>query len=102
MENDEAIKIWFETFLDECPDGTMEKEQFIKLYNATFKHHGRSAEKLAKFAFAYFDDEHNGRISIGDFVRSTSLSLKSNATSDQRIERLGLVFDALDLSFTLN
>jgi Ca2+-binding EF-hand superfamily protein len=58
-----------DSFLDECPDGSMNKKQLVKLYRSFYKRTDKdpkSAEKLAKFAFLYFDDDRDGRISISD------------------------------------
>lgn len=49
----EEIQFWFEHFLNECPSGKLDKEQFVKYYSSFRKN--ERVEDISKHAFNAFD-----------------------------------------------
>lgn len=54
------LKKWYLGFIKDCPDGTLDKHQFIDLYSSFYE--SGNARKFASHVFRTFDVNADGRI----------------------------------------
>ena len=54
------LKKWYQGFIKDCPDRTMNQEQFIELYSRFYSH--GNADKFATHVFRTFDCNNDGSI----------------------------------------
>jgi Ca2+-binding EF-hand superfamily protein len=94
MSREEVIA-WHEQFEKAFPCGYISKEQFKDMYKRLFVH-GRP-EKFAEFAFNAFDQDHNGKITLKEFIISTGFMAKLGAKYEEQSKRLELAFDLFDV-----
>jgi Ca2+-binding EF-hand superfamily protein len=94
----EELHEWYKRFLADHPKGTIDESQFVELYKKTFTY--GNAAKFAQFAFAAFDDDHNGKVTIGEFILATAFLIPKDASREQRVRRLELAFDIFDVSLS--
>ncbi|KAL9983455.1 hypothetical protein ACROYT_G005630 [Oculina patagonica] len=77
-------------FKNECPNGTVDKDTFKKIY-AQFFPYGDSS-LYANHVFNVFDNDKDGKVSFEDFVTGLSLSLYGS-----REEKMKWAFQLYDL-----
>ena len=85
-------KILFKT---EYPNGFRNKSQFLNIYKNLYKE--GNPEKFAKFAFAAFDIDHNGKVTFDEFIICSSFLLNQDSNTEHENYRLALAFDIFDV-----
>lgn len=78
-------------FLRDCPNGKLNKIQFVEMYKKYLKQD--KAEAFCKLAFSAFDTNHDGSIDFDEFL--LCIAAMSQADLNQRLE---VVFDICDSS----
>ncbi|RNA31173.1 Neuronal calcium sensor 2 [Brachionus plicatilis] len=89
--NREKIIQWHNAFLIDCPNGKLDKKQFIKLYLQLEPTEGK-AEKYAEYVFKAFDSDHSGFIDFTEFLLAFNIRSKGNLEA-----RLSWTFNLYDL-----
>jgi len=86
----EKIIEWHNAFLHDCPEGILDKKQFVKLY-AQLETGDKKVDKYAEFVFSAFDTDHSGKIEFTEFL------IAFNIRSKGKIEdKLNWTFDVYD------
>ncbi|CAF2404618.1 unnamed protein product [Rotaria sp. Silwood2] len=87
----QQIHDWHKGFLHDCPNGKLDKRNFLEVYKK-FYPEGK-AENFCSQVFKAFDSDNNGYIDFVEFL------LAVNITSHGDIkEKLRLVFDMYDMN----
>lgn len=86
----QELQRMYRGFKNECPNGTVDKETFKKIY-AQFFPYGDSS-LYANHVFNVFDQDRDGKVSFEDFVTGLSVSLYGN-----REEKVKWAFQLYDL-----
>ena len=69
------LKKWYQGFIRDCPDRTMNQEQFVELYSRFYSQ--GNADKFATHVFRTFDNNNDGSIGKNNiFLMSCRISLK--------------------------
>ena len=59
------LKKWYQGFIRDCPDRTMNQEQFVELYSRFYSQ--GNADKFATHVFRTFDNNNDGSIGKNNF-----------------------------------
>ncbi|XP_027040279.1 Kv channel-interacting protein 1-like isoform X2 [Pocillopora damicornis] len=86
----QELQRMYRGFKNECPNGTVDRDTFKKIY-AQFFPYGDSS-LYANHVFNVFDHDRDGKVSFEDFVTGLSLSLYGN-----REEKMRWAFQLYDL-----
>jgi Ca2+-binding EF-hand superfamily protein len=89
--SESEIREWHANFLRDCPNGKLNKKQFIDMYKKFLKHD--TADAFCKLAFSAFDTNHDGSIDFDEFL--LCIAATSQGDLDHRLE---VVFDICDSS----
>lgn len=87
----EELQRMYRGFKNECPNGTVDKDTFKKIY-AQFFPYGDSS-LYANHVFNVFDQDRDGKVSFEDFVTGLSVSLYGS-----REEKMKWAFKLYDLN----
>ena len=68
------LRLWYKYFIRECPNGTMNSEQFLNIYKL-FHPSGRP-EQFASHVFRVFDRNKDGSVDFDDFLGSIHITAK--------------------------
>jgi Ca2+-binding EF-hand superfamily protein len=91
------VLAWHKQFEKTFPRGYVTREQFVEIYQKLFTH-GRP-EKFAEFAFNAFDQDHNGKLTLKEFIISTGFLTRLGSKYEENTKRLELAFDIFDVNF---
>lgn len=86
----EKIIEWHNAFLHDCPEGTLDKKQFVKLYTQ-LEQGDKRVDKYAEFVFVAFDTDHSGKIEFTEFL--VAFNIRSKGKID---DKLNWTFDVYD------
>lgn len=89
FKRDKIIE-WHNAFLHDCPEGVLDKKQFIKLY-IQLEIGDKKVEKYADFVFKAFDKDHSGKIEFTEFL--IAFNIRSKGKID---DKLNWTFDVYD------
>ncbi|KAI0983370.1 hypothetical protein GJ496_000236 [Pomphorhynchus laevis] len=84
------ILLWHKGFLNDCPNGKLNKRKFVQLYCQICP--GGHPEKFAEFAFNTFDTDRSGIIDFTEFL--LAIAVNRSGTSKEKIE---MAFDMYDV-----
>lgn len=85
------IQQWHKGFLRDCPNGSLTREDFVKIYQQFFPF--GAPEDFANHLFTVFDHDNNGFIEFTEFI--SVLSTTSRGTLE---EKLSWAFQLYDLN----
>ncbi|CAF2037091.1 unnamed protein product [Rotaria magnacalcarata] len=89
--SEKEIRQWYTSFLGDCPDGRLDEEKFVKLYQQLYP--SGHADNYCKHAFSTFDTNQDGSIDFEEFLLAISVSSRGNID-----DRLAAAFDVYDIS----
>ena len=78
----EEIKHWYRGFMQDCPNGKLNKSEFTNLYGQFFP--DGNPEAFATVVFNLFDEDGNGSIDFSEFLMA--LSVTSRGKVDDKLE----------------
>ncbi|CAF1285886.1 unnamed protein product [Rotaria sordida] len=90
-ENGKKIRNIYAEFLQECPNGKMDKKAFIKFYKKIDETKG--TDTVCNGVFSVLDTDQNGTIDFGEFLLAVGIL----SPGDLDI-RLDFMFDMCDVS----
>lgn len=76
LSRDEIVE-WHLEFINICPTGNMNIQQFTEIYN-DFYPDASNSDKTAKSAFKVFDTDNSGTVSFSEFLIATSFPTSAN------------------------
>ena len=68
------LKLWYKYFMRECPNGSMDSDQFLSIYKL-FHPSGRP-DQFASHVFRVFDRNKDGVVDFDDFLGALHITAK--------------------------
>ena len=87
----EKILQWFADFKRQCPNGKLNKQEFIKFYKKLIKGDHPDEDQFCAAVFDVFDTDGNGSVDFGEFLIAFWVRAKGNVR-----EKLAWLFDVYD------
>ncbi|CAF3277466.1 unnamed protein product [Rotaria socialis] len=87
-----VIQGWYRELLTICPNGQLNKSQFIKFYMGLENSTTKNAERIAENVFEAFDDDDNNRIDFKEFLIAYALT-----SNGEPVEKLKYTFSIFDV-----
>ena len=78
---EDTIVEWYKGFKQDCPDGHLTREAFMKIYSKCFT--GGSAQDFCDHVFRTFDSDKNGFIDFKEFL--LAIDVTSSGTPEQKL-----------------
>ena len=88
--NKNELRRWYAKFIKDYPEGRLNKEQFLHMYNSISKG-GNTDEVLAAHIFRTFDRDNDGHISFKELM--SSLSVTSRGTVREKLQWAFNIYD---------
>jgi len=86
------LEQWFKKFKGDFPDGKINRQQFIKLYQKMFDTNADAdATDFCSHVFRQYDKDNNGVIDFREFV--TTLSIASRGTPQEKLHWAFQLYD---------
>ena len=85
-----AIKVWYTSFMQDCPNGYLTKELFIEMYELFFP--GGNSQGFCDHVFKQFDLNKNGHLEFKEFLLAID---RTNAETAE--EKIKVAFRMYDL-----
>ncbi|XP_076319083.1 neuronal calcium sensor 2-like [Tachypleus tridentatus] len=87
--NEKTIKEIYNGFKHDCPDGKLNKEQFVELYKLFFT--SGNPENFCEHVFRTFDADGNGSIDFKEFLLAVGIT--SRGSSDDKLKWAFRMYD---------
>jgi len=84
-----GVREFFESFLEDHPDGKVTKEGFRKMISEA--HPEEHLDKIERYFFRVYDTNNDGHIDFVEFLMA--MYILSNGTPTERLERIFRIFD---------
>ena len=79
--NEDTILEWFKGFKQDCPDGRLTPEAFMKIYSKCFP--AGNVKEFCDHVFRTFDTDKNGFIDFKEFL--LAIDVTSSGTSEEKL-----------------
>ena len=80
--NENTIKLWYQAFIKDCPDGKLTKVKFIEMYQAYFI--SGNPEVFCEHIFRTFDTDGNGYLDFKEFL--VAIDVISGEDTSQKLQ----------------
>lgn len=67
------IKNWYKVFAKECPNGELDRDQFVRIYSELAPG-GESQSKLYEHIFRTYDQDGSGHIDFKEFIEAINIT----------------------------
>ncbi len=64
----DIVRSWYKEFLQQCPNGKMNKKHFYKFYKLLRGQSGDNLSKIADRVFSCFDKDSSGYLDFSEFI----------------------------------
>merc|ERR1711976_335406 len=92
---EDTICEWYKGFKQDCPDGKLTKDAFMKIYSKCFS--GGSAKDFCDHVFRTFDSDKNGFIDFKEFL--LAIDVTSSGTPEQKLNWAFKMYDVDENGF---
>ena len=79
--NEETIQEWFKGFKQDCPDGRLTADSFMKIYSKCFP--AGNVSEFCDHVFRTFDTDKNGFIDFKEFL--LAIDVTSSGTPEEKL-----------------
>eukprot|EP00794_Sanderia_malayensis_P010755 gene10755-11905_t len=86
---EKELQVWYSGFIKDCPDGLLNRDQFIDLYSSFYG--SENAKKFVSHVYRTFDANKDGKIDFREFM--CSLSVATRGTIDEKLRWAFNVYD---------
>ena len=88
--DEKAVKVWYKSFMHDCPNGRLTPEIFIEMYELFFP--GGNSQRFCDHVFENFDTDKKGHLDFKEFLLAIDMT---NAETAE--EKLKVAFKMYDL-----
>ena len=67
---EEKVIEWYEHFIEQCPDGKLNKEEFISFYSSLIPGESSEEEEFCSLIFDVYDVDNDGEINFGKLLHT--------------------------------
>merc|ERR1712063_77212 len=86
---EDTICEWYKGFKQDCPDGKLTKDAFMKIYSKCFS--GGSAKDFCDHVFRTFDSDKNGFIDFKEFL--LAIDVTSSGSPEEKLNWAFSMYD---------